>query len=580
MFPALLTLLAAVVLAGPPTEKELRADAQKWVAALCAEHKDKCSEASAVLKDYAALLPDTAKCESGPCDRARIIELSKAVGKIDDRAMELPPTKDPRPPALLRLGALASLRLAAAAARIKDEMAALTMSRDETEAVRAAEQVCLVKPGADCANGRAAIAEAKALRPQIEPCVKADCAFAKVDSLAQASRAAVDKSLFPAVPNVRAYEIFAFALTTQELATAALSRFVDRTLARLNADAGAFEKQVEAAEKDSLADARALPGKAETLSKAYEEATLAADRLSDILGYEKTGAKREEVNSATRRLGALRSRAFAAITARGFGNQAIDNALAAVGVAPPQQPGKLKPGVVLSQTTPTLLDKRAIPAPSGAFTSVKPIIAGDKSVFRAAIDVNSDDPMVSADAKRRLGFTNTIGNPGRYAGFAYHQAAHDTCAVAAQIQILRAHGYLPTNEKPEDQENRLTPALKAKGYLNEGTAAPFVGELLVERGMLVQKHEKAEYKDLVAAVRRGGLLEVTVDARYIWGEPATTGSPKAHAILVTGAEVEKVTGRMLGVYINDSGDWPAQGGRFITMDLLSKAYYNSFVEIH
>lgn len=115
------------------------------------------------------------------------------------------------------------------------------------------------------------------------------------------------------------------------------------------------------------------------------------------------------------------------------------------------------------------------------------------------------------------------------------------------------------------------------GYLRGGTPPSYFGSLLTDRGMLITKKEEAPWSELEAAIRRGGVIEARVDAGPLWYK--TKGPLMTHAILITGAEIAKGTDRILGVYINDSGDTPPGAGRFVPVELLKTIWLKSFAEV-
>ena len=122
MVPALFLILAGMAAAQAPaalpTEKQLAAEASKWVEALCKEGpKDKCEAARGALAGYQSILPQTARCEAGPCDAAAIRALTRDLTKFNETVGALPAVPGQPVNALLRFGALGGVRRAAAAAR-------------------------------------------------------------------------------------------------------------------------------------------------------------------------------------------------------------------------------------------------------------------------------------------------------------------------------------------------------------------------------------------------------------------------------------------------------------------------------
>ena len=119
---------------------------------------------------------------------------------------------------------------------------------------------------------------------------------------------------------------------------------------------------------------------------------------------------------------------------------------------------------------------------------------------------------------------------------------------------------------------------KSRGFMDGGTPASFEGELLIENGLLVNKSTNAKFSDVEAALRRGDVAQISVDARYLWsGMPMA--HPLGHAIVVTGLLVEKGTGKALGVYIDDTGTDPPGAGRFVPISVIKKAFTGAMAEV-
>jgi hypothetical protein len=52
-----------------------------------------------------------------------------------------------------------------------------------------------------------------------------------------------------------------------------------------------------------------------------------------------------------------------------------------------------------------------------------------------------------------------------------------------------------------------------------------------------------------------------------------------HAIVVTGVEYNRLTGKVLGYYVNDSGLEPPSRGKFIPVDQFLKAWHEDDSQI-
>lgn len=183
------------------------------------------------------------------------------------------------------------------------------------------------------------------------------------------------------------------------------------------------------------------------------------------------------------------------------------------------------------------------------------------------------------DAMRRLGMTRTVGRPGNYAPLVHEQEG-DTCAVVTQQQVLTAYG-LVKGDKPKEMEVSLRDEAVSKGYFQHGTSPQYSGSLLVDHGMIIAKREDTKAADLDKVLLTGKPAIVGVDARHLWGME-DYDRPLGHSILVTGVEVSKVSGQILGYYYNDSGSAPPKGGGFITAEKFRESFESrggKFIEI-
>ena len=174
-----------------------------------------------------------------------------------------------------------------------------------------------------------------------------------------------------------------------------------------------------------------------------------------------------------------------------------------------------------------------------------------------------------ADSGRRAGLSYTVGDPKGRAALVHHQHFGDTCAVVAQQEILLAFHRLPPGD-PVAQETALRQEAWDRGFYGQGTPNAYTASILVDRGLIVVKHQNAPLAELDAAVRRGGFVLADVDARYLWNQKSPT--QLGHAIVITGAEISLMDHSTVGYYINDSGTDPPGRGRFIPIEAFRPAW--------
>ncbi|MDE2511166.1 MAG: hypothetical protein KGL74_08595, partial [Elusimicrobia bacterium] len=317
------------------------------------------------------------------------------------------------------------------------------------------------------------------------------------------------------------------------------------------------------------ADAPALEAEVSRLTALYREASITQDRAASFLhDVAKSAGPREKINEAAAGLASSRSRLLALEAARGLGRPSGDDVAVYAGGP------SAKPRVAFTAKGPgaapgALLDRRTIPAPAPRDGRAPPILAVAPGPLELLANLVSDDPLKRADARRRVGMSSTVGSPSSRAALVHEQKFEDTCAVVSQQEVLMSLHLLPTGD-PVKQETMLREEARKRGFYNQGTPADFEADLLVDRGVLVAKQRGAPLSALDAAVRRGGLVIASVDARYIWNLKAAR--PLGHAIVVTGAEIDRWSGKTVGYYINDSGDSPPGRGRFIPVETFQKAW--------
>lgn len=239
---------------------------------------------------------------------------------------------------------------------------------------------------------------------------------------------------------------------------------------------------------------------------------------------------------------------------------------------------------------------------------------------------------------RRQGKTRTLGDPARLARLLHAQSGN-TCAIVAQEQWLKAMGHLGVSEDSLYRlsmtkgyyaaeiacEPPLDPADKCRvvydaaadryfqrqlddpnGILypspsdleglmrrNGGTFSNHYGKLLADvaniqtkndlpapglqyflhRGTILKQHRET----LEGVIGQGQLAMVTVDAGTLWRDKIRRNS--LHAVLVTGLEVDKGNGKVLGYYINDSGDVPPRAGRLVPKAEFERAWKRDWMQL-
>lgn len=589
-----LLLAAAVIFPGPAAaapaaaapspdyalqETVARAAARAHAGNLCAQSPPSCAEADGLREEYLTALSEATSCDAGKCDLEQIGAQARALAELDRREGTLPLSSSGRPDRpFLALSAIVSSRLTSAAARLGSPYAAAIYGPDDrTKAQKAVEGFCLdARPS--CPAMRGLMTSGDELRARLAVCAPAKCTLEQVDPIVEAGKRAMSE-YFRLSPLSTADTIGVFSAINDVnvRGIAAYTPLADQAAAALAKGADELSAKLDLAEKNGSAPIADIDAAGRDLFERQRLAALAADRLSFYLGYdEKSGAlaRRKAVNTSAAKLAGLRSRALALKTARGF----ADTETGAVGASSPA-PKSTKEGLtpVLSPPQRTLFDRRLIPNPAPTAGTAPPIVPGDPSFFQLARNALSSDPALKADALRRLGWTRTVGDPGRYAAVAFSQEDGESCNVSAQAQVLQAHGLLPTGETAASQEKALIAEARRRGYMTKGTPPEYTGSLLIERGMLVVKNTGFNHAALTAAVKRGGLVQIGVDGDIFWD--MNTGNRAPHSVLITGAEISKADGRILGVYVNDTGTTPPGAGKFVVWSKFQSAWLGQFAEV-
>lgn len=243
----------------------------------------------------------------------------------------------------------------------------------------------------------------------------------------------------------------------------------------------------------------------------------------------------------------------------------------------------------LARANPSLLDgpKMPVPTPGSGKVPRAPPPPIDPKGPSGPIDAaqrlaGMRGETAQIDAMRRLGLTRTTGDPARYAPLV-HKQDKMTCAVVCQQQMLTAAGVIE-NKDPKAEEVRLRDEAYKKGFFlmdisdpdnpkSLGTPWAYLGSLLTEHNMTVTKEYGGSEDDLAEAAKSGDVLLVDVDPGYLWDMKEHRGG--SHSVLITGAEISKRSGKVLGYYINDSATDPPGAGKFIPAGRFHQAWKES-----
>lgn len=426
-----------------------------------------------------------------------------------------------------------------------------------------ADAWCASSPGQPCENARRVLRDAAALDADIASCERTYCPADQAIALAGLMRRLQNEPLVqgwkdPPVPAVND------CLPIEETRLTALAHTeARRDLSKLPAAdrverlIGALEAKAPAARSREQLEAagRAADG----LWRAWSETSYAIDQVEELEKEDRAGP-RGRLNALAARLAGFRDRLRALYLQAGLP------------VAPDAQEAARKLEgihVPLELRLPTTLAQA--PLPPSATPSVQPDVYGFASAgFSARV------PAAEESSRLAETFTRTVGDPvGR--GTLLHRQTGNRCAIVSQQQILQAYGLSPSS-RPKAAELALSGRawkLGQRSYLDKGTYFRFAGNLLQERGILTIKRPAATPKQLEAAARSGRLMTIDVDAGKLWSEHAYDGS--GHTVLVTGARVDRA-GRVLGYYVNDSGDDLGVPGRYVPAKDLLAAWKSRLVE--
>jgi hypothetical protein len=210
----------------------------------------------------------------------------------------------------------------------------------------------------------------------------------------------------------------------------------------------------------------------------------------------------------------------------------------------------------LSSVPPLSPDQR--PGQTGPRPAVFTGAAGEDATPAATKKVN---------AMRKAGQTTTIGDVDRRAGYAFHQTGN-TCGIGVQVEVLADLGEVQADPKKlQAKADELYARAVALGYFggspadpdrreHGGTSWEHAGDLL-DRPISLRYH--VSEADLFKTVATGKMVIVSADSGRLWHDPNYNG--QKHFIVITGVEVDRLTHKPLGYYINDTGT--GEGGRFV-----------------
>ena len=583
---AVLLLAAAPFAAAdglPPSRAAIDLASRAQVDAGCKAVPKSCDELTAVDAGYRAEFAKLLPCEADikKCSTELVLSVFRAAELLDAREGALPQqaraTGVERP--LLRLSLLLSKDATFAYAAVSTDDLIETWKKVSPYAAKDVEALCASSPdSAACVQARKSLGDAQLVVGLAKACAAAakKCEFDMLETGAETSEASwLAYQHATAGPTIMLGTLFALIKEGQDRLALLVEADMKLQQDALTAGLSDLSSRVDAL--SGGADAALAASQFNALADTYRKASLEADRLTSYgATHGSDGASfRDGVNAAATRLAQIRAHlavVSAANVAEGLAPIAGPGELpsaAGVAVKSMLQKASFTAGLAVSDSA-TMLDRRLIPAPPPEHPSAPPILANGSGLFQVVRDLRSKDPLKLADARRRMGLSYTVGDPGGRAALVHSQTYTDDCAIVTQQQVLLAHG-LVSNADPEGTEKKLAAEAVSRGFINTGgTPTAYAADLLVDRRLLVDKRVGAPLSDLDAAVRRGGLIIAAVDARPLWNrtDPVSLG----HSILITGAEIDKKTHETVGYYINDSGIKPPGAGRFVPVETFRKAW--------
>jgi hypothetical protein len=570
-------------------------EAKAFLKVSCAAAKESCAQTTAIHDEYLVVLSDALTCMGTPCSVAKVNEIYNRDRKLDEREHLLPhkarSIDSKRPLLRLSLFVITAAGLALKAADPKAEAPSYT--NYAVEASKVVEDICSLGAGNTCAEARGMINAVDALNSGAGACEAKACAFPEQERLAiSAEKSLGSYFVLSEKSSYNTVSIYGMLSDARVRIAVMLARTSASKLAELEAGEKALLAGVDKLEKNpggagQGAQIDALKARETAVLALYKDASITSDRTQSLLGSDPAKDRsRERINVSAAHLASARGRLIALKTAQGFGGGPEAGAAGAIRAAFAAA-GDATLGIAVLGTRPAAaprpipIDRRTVPIAPPLNPSAPPILKTAPGFFDLFGNSRSKDPLIRADALRRLGLTNTLGDPSGRAPLVHPQKGGETCAIVAQQQILMAHGLIAKGD-PVKIEAALAKEAQERGFYIEsaGTARAYQADLLIDRGLIVTKQTAAPLETLDAAVRRGGMIIASVDARYLWNvkSPKTLG----HAIVITGAEVGRFDGKTLGYYINDSGVSKDGAGRFVPIEQFTRAWNNhtkSFAEV-
>ena len=555
------------------------AAAHEQVRAGCQAAPPSCGELTAIDAGYRAELDKLKGCASAAkeCTPEIVLSTFRAAEALDRRESALPDaarsTGTKRP--LLSMSLLLSKTAVLGLATVDPGNAIEVFEKTSAYAPKDVDAVCAGQSNSTtCLEAHSALTDAQLLDKFVRDCEEGSCSFESLEETAETAESAT-KHYERAAKGTKdsLVTLFSFIKYGEDRLALLVSKDLQRKTDELDAGVAALSSRLNALPR--ARDRSAALAQYEALAETYRKASLDSDRVASY-GYGDNASFREKVNTAATQLADARAKLAARsadATARGLMPYATDDGAvpATASLRRALAPAKLVPVAtkVMGGNAPGL-DRRMIPAPPPhAPAAAPPIIPGDPSALALAENLFSDDSLKRADARRRAGLSYTVGDPSGRAHLVHTQQYTDSCGIVSQQEVLTYLG-LVSGDDPLATEKALAAEAQSRGFFRDGTPTAYSADLLVERRVLVKKEVNAPLELLDAAVRRGGMIIASVDARYLWNQ-ATPGV-LAHSIVITGAEVDHSDGKTVGYYLNDSGKDPPERGQFIPIDTFRKAW--------
>ena len=604
-----LTITAPRLPRGPALAVEERAKkAAAEVEAACAGKPawPQCAEARAILEEA---LDHAKKTRTCPGDCPELETLVFQAERLSERYFKLKPPGDRD---LLSLFMLTS--------ESKDHLAAIRPADPDKVAAIGVEAFCasikanvryLVPVGAKppdiapagCVELRRLLAEVLEAAKKEKQCAAAPCTlaeFERLNTLAEEAPSRLSK-IDPTIDR-RLAGLFSMVYRKHPELDSATDKAFQAALSSLSRRVTLVEQKTGrltgAKPHEVTAGLAPLGAEGQGALEAFQELSLFIDRLGQPK-EKRVLALREKANGIAVRLGNLRDQLIALQQgARLQQSPRLDLALLLKGPADAADGERWKRHVkslALTTVAPVLLmggggaAPPSVEVPQAVTAAASPSVQkGAQYVLTAPRKTLLDAPRVAppapvlpfSDLDKSLSlqevlFTKVVGAPVERAKLVHAQTG-PTCAVVSQQQILQAYGVIKPVD-PKKEEVRLRDLAASKGYYANGTPSKFEGNILLDQGMIISKHANASDAQLDRAVLTGKILLVTVDAGRLWDNALYNGG--SHAIVVTGARVSRLDGRVTGYYINDSGSAPMSAGRYLPAEKFLKAFHAGTKEI-